>query len=168
LLLDEQTRFPRELPAVLSEDLPLALLDHPSAFSLGEFSERDPDEGRARSAPGLASGQFVEELQGRFVNSDGNSLHIAYYMLNSYCPQRDLNGPTAVDAGSLYVIEANRTQLTKSSDDGRVLWRIPRFQGLTWVLADPATGGAWVGASMFDGRVGGVLRVGADGSIAEA
>lgn len=81
---------------------------------------------------------------------------------------RDLNGPTdiAVETGSVYVIEANRTQLTKLSDDGRVLWRVPRFQGLAWVLADAGTGGGWVGASMFDGRAAGILRVGPDGSIA--
>lgn len=81
---------------------------------------------------------------------------------------RDLNGPTeiAVDAGSAFVIEANRTQLTKVSDDGRVLWRIPRFHGLAWVLADPATGGVWAGASMFDGKPAGIVKVGAQGSIA--
>jgi hypothetical protein len=80
---------------------------------------------------------------------------------------RDLNGPTeiAVDAGSAFVIEANRTQLTKVSDDGRVLWRIPRFHGLAWVLADPATGGVWAGASMFDGKPAGIVKVGPEGSI---
>lgn len=83
---------------------------------------------------------------------------------------RDLNGPTdiATDGGSAYVIEANRTQLTRVSADGRVLWRVPRFEGLAWVLAVPATGEAWAGASMFDGKPAGIVRVGPDGSIAAA
>lgn len=80
---------------------------------------------------------------------------------------RDLNGPTdvAVETGAVYVIEANRTQLTKLSDDGRVLWRVPRFLGLAWILADPGTGGAWAGASMFDGKAAGIVKVGVDGAI---
>jgi hypothetical protein len=80
---------------------------------------------------------------------------------------RDLNGPTdiAVDATSAYVIEANRTQLTRLSADGRALWRVPRFQGLAWILTVPATGEAWAGASTYDGKPAGVVRIGADGSI---
>lgn len=80
---------------------------------------------------------------------------------------RDLNGPidVAVDGGSIYVIEAKRTELARLAEDGRVLWRIPRFQGLAWVVPEPGTGGGWVGASRYDGRPGGVLRFGADGSI---
>jgi len=53
---------------------------------------------------------------------------------------RDLNGPVdvAVDAGSLYVIEANRSQLTRLAEDGRVLWRVPRFQGWRGSSPSPA------------------------------
>jgi hypothetical protein len=81
---------------------------------------------------------------------------------------RDLNGPVdvAVDAGSLYVVEANRSQLTRLAEDGRVLWRVPRFQGLTWVVPEPGTGRGWVGASSFEGASAGVLRFGPGGEIA--
>jgi hypothetical protein len=81
---------------------------------------------------------------------------------------RDLNDPVemAVDRGMLYVIEANRTQLTCLADDGRVLWRVPRFQGLAWAVPDSANGGGWVGASMFEGAAGGVLRFERNGAIA--
>jgi hypothetical protein len=81
---------------------------------------------------------------------------------------RDLNAPVevATDNGTLYVIEANRTQLTCIAEDGRILWRVPRFQGLTWAVADPATGGGWVGASTFEGAPAAVLRFQRDGAIA--
>lgn len=80
---------------------------------------------------------------------------------------RDVNGPTdiAVDAGSLYVVEANRTQLTKIGSDGRVLWRVPRFEGLEWILPVPGTAGGWAGATAFEGTSGGVFHFGPDGSI---
>jgi hypothetical protein len=80
---------------------------------------------------------------------------------------RDLNDPVevAVDRGTLYVIEANRTQLTRIADDGRIVWRVPRFHGLTWVVPDPRTGGGWVGAAMFEGTPGGVLRFERDGAV---
>ncbi len=79
----------------------------------------------------------------------------------------DMNRPTdlAVDAGSFVVVEASQTQLTKFTLDGRALWRIPRFQGLAWVLPETGTGGGWVGASSFDGRKGGVFRYAPDGGI---
>lgn len=79
----------------------------------------------------------------------------------------DLNGPTkiAVDAGSLFVIEAEQTQLSNLAADGRVLWRVPRFQGLAWVVAEPGTGGGWVGASGFEGQPRGVFRVGPKGIV---
>jgi len=81
---------------------------------------------------------------------------------------RDLNAPAeiAVDAGALFVIEADRTQLTRLAPDGRVLWRVPRFEALAWILPEPGSGGAWVGASRFEGGAGGVFRVGADGRVA--
>ncbi len=81
---------------------------------------------------------------------------------------RELNGPSeiAIDGGTLFVIEAERSQLSKVAADGRVLWRVPRFQGLAWVLADPGTGGGWVGAVTFEGRPGGVFRFGSDGGMA--
>jgi hypothetical protein len=80
---------------------------------------------------------------------------------------RELNGPTdiAVDAGVLYVIEAEGTQLTKFAGDGRVVWRLPRFQGLAWAVAEPGTGAGLIGATRFDGRPAGVLRVGPDGTV---
>jgi len=83
---------------------------------------------------------------------------------------RDLNAPAeiAVDAGALFVIEADRTQLTRLAPDGRILWRVPRFEGLAWVLPEPGSGGAWVGASRFEGGAGGVFRVGADGRVTRA
>jgi hypothetical protein len=79
---------------------------------------------------------------------------------------RDLNDPVdvAVARGTLYVIEAHRTQLTAVAEDGRILWRAPRFHGLAWAVADP-TGGGWVGASTFEGAAGGVLRFQRDGTV---
>ena len=58
------------------EDLPLALFDHPPAFTLGEFSEGGPDEGGASSASARSGSQFVKELQDCVVNSYRNSFHI--------------------------------------------------------------------------------------------
>lgn len=80
---------------------------------------------------------------------------------------RDLNGPSsiAVEAGSLFAIEAERTQLSKLSADGRIVWRVPRFQGLAWIVPEPGIGGAWVGAGGFEGQPRGVFRVAADGSV---
>ncbi len=80
---------------------------------------------------------------------------------------RDVNRPThmAVDQGTLVVIEANQTQLSKFSPDGRALWRIPRFQGLCWILREAGTGGGWVGAQRFEDQEGGVFRFEADGKI---
>ena len=80
---------------------------------------------------------------------------------------RDLNDPVdiAVDRGTLYVIEAHRTQLTAIAEDGRVLWRVPRFHGLTWAVADPVRGGGWIGASTFEGAAAGVLRFERDGVV---
>ncbi len=80
---------------------------------------------------------------------------------------RDLNKPTeiAVDAGSLLVVEANQTQLTRFAPDGSPRWRVPRFQGLAWILADPRTGGGWVAASRYENAPSGVFRYEADGRI---
>jgi hypothetical protein len=79
---------------------------------------------------------------------------------------RDLNGPLeiAVDAGGAYVIEASRTQLTRLTEDGRVAWRVPRFQALTWAIAESGGGGI-VAASTFEGAQAGLLKVSADGAI---
>ncbi len=80
---------------------------------------------------------------------------------------RDVNRPMhmSVDQGTLVVIEANQTQLSKFSPDGRGLWRIPRFQGLCWILREAGTGGGWVGAQRFENQEGGVFRFEADGKI---
>jgi hypothetical protein len=80
---------------------------------------------------------------------------------------RDLNKPTeiAVDGGSLVVVEANQTQLTRFATDGSVLWRVPRFQGLAWVLPEPRTGAGWVAASRYENAPSGVFRYEADGRI---
>jgi hypothetical protein len=80
---------------------------------------------------------------------------------------RDLNRPTeiAVDGGSLLVVEANQTQLTRFAADGSALWRVPRFQGLAWILPDPRTGGGWVAATRYESAAGGVFRYEADGRI---
>ena len=80
---------------------------------------------------------------------------------------RDVNQPTdiAVDARGFSLIEAGQTQLSRFSLDGQLLWRIPRFQGLAWILPEVGTGGGWVGARRFEGREGGVLRYHADGRI---
>ena len=80
---------------------------------------------------------------------------------------RDVNRPThlAVDQGALVVIEANQTQLSKFSPDGRNLWRVPRFQGLGWILPEAGTGGGWVGAQRFESQEGGVFRFESDGKI---
>ncbi len=80
---------------------------------------------------------------------------------------RDVNRPTdiAVDAGAIILIEANQTQLSKFSPEGQPLWRIPRFQGLSWILPDPGTGGGWVGATHFEGKSGGVFRYDSNGKI---
>lgn len=80
---------------------------------------------------------------------------------------RDLNRPTeiAVDGGSLLVVEANQTQLTRFAPDGSALWRVPRFQGLAWILPEPRTGGGWVAATRYESAAGGVFRYEADGRI---
>jgi len=80
---------------------------------------------------------------------------------------RDLNKPTeiAVDGGSLLVVEANQTQLTRFAVDGSVLWRVPRFQGLAWILPEPRTGEGWVAATRYENAPSGVFRYGADGRI---
>lgn len=80
---------------------------------------------------------------------------------------RDVNRPThmAVDQGALVVIEANQTQLSKFSPDGRALWKIPRFQGLAWILPEAGVGGGWVGAQRFENQEGGVFRYESDGRI---
>jgi hypothetical protein len=71
----------------------------------------------------------------------------------------------AVDQGALVVIEANQTQLSKFSQDGRALWKIPRFQGLGWILSEAGSGGGWVGAQRFESQEGGVFRYESDGRI---
>jgi hypothetical protein len=73
----------------------------------------------------------------------------------SPAPPRSTSTEIAVDGGSLLVIEADGTQLSRFALDGRPLWRVPRFEGLAWVLADPGTGGGWVGAARFEGKPGG-------------
>lgn len=80
---------------------------------------------------------------------------------------RDLHRPTeiAVDSGSLLVVDANRTQLTRFAADGSVLWRAPRFEGLAWILPEPRTGGGWVAATRYEGAAGGIFRYEADGRI---
>jgi hypothetical protein len=80
---------------------------------------------------------------------------------------RDMNHPTdiAVDGGFLILVEAARTQLSKFSMEGELIWRVPRFQELSWVLPEGETGGGWVGARRFEGREGGVFRYDPDGKI---
>ena len=80
---------------------------------------------------------------------------------------RDTNNPSAIAPGpdSLFVIEASWTQLTKFSADGQAIWRVPKFQGLAWVLPDPSGGGGWAAAHGFEGREGGVFRFDAQGTV---
>jgi hypothetical protein len=80
---------------------------------------------------------------------------------------RDLNRPTeiAVDGGNLLVTEANQTQLSRIAPDGTVLWRVPRFHGLAWILPEPGTGGGWVAAARYENAASGVFRYEADGRI---
>ena len=49
---------------------------------------------------------------------------------------RDLNQPSAMfpDGAGVVVIDAGGTQLSRFALDGRLMWRIPRFQGLNIVL----------------------------------
>ncbi len=65
---------------------------------------------------------------------------------------RDVNQPTAiaVDATGFTLIEAAQTQLSRFSLDGQLLWRVPRFHGLAWILPEAETGGGWVGAQRFE------------------
>ena len=102
----------------------------------------------------------VEADRHRITRVDGTSGRL----VREY---RELNAPSeiAVDGGRLYVVEANRTQLTCFADDGHVLWRVPRFQGLTWAVPDPVTGGGWVGASSFEGAPASMLRFERDGAV---
>lgn len=83
---------------------------------------------------------------------------------------RDLNRPTniAIDAGSLFVVEAAQTQLSRFSMEGQALWRTPRFQGISWILPEPETGGGWVGAQGFEGQARGVFRYNPDGKVSHA
>lgn len=83
---------------------------------------------------------------------------------------RDVNRPTeiAIDAGSLFVVEAAQTQLSKFSMEGQAIWRVPRFQGISWILPEPGTGSGWVGAQRFEGREGGIFRYNPNGKIFQA
>jgi hypothetical protein len=78
----------------------------------------------------------------------------------------DTNNPSAVSPGpdSPFVIEASGTQLSRFSAEGQAIWRVPKFQGLAWVLPDP-TGGGWAAARGFEGREGGVFRFDAEGRV---
>lgn len=110
----------------------------------------------------LSAGQqvwVVEPEQHRVTRLDGNTGRTE----REY---RDVNRPTeiAVDSGGLTLIEANQTQLSRFSLEGQLVWRIPRFQGLTWVIPD-GSGGGWVGAQRFEGREGGAFRYEPDGKI---
>jgi hypothetical protein len=102
----------------------------------------------------------VESDQHRITHLDPTGKIVREY--------RDLNRPTeiAVDRGSLLVIEASQTQLTRFAPDGTLAWRVPRFQALAWIVPDPGTGGGWVGATRFENNEGGVFRYEADGKIA--
>lgn len=81
----------------------------------------------------------------------------------------DVNRPTdiAVDAGAPMLVEAAQTQLSKFSLQGQATWRVPRFQGLAWILPEAGTGEGWVGAQGFEDRGGGVFRYEADGKISQ-
>ena len=102
----------------------------------------------------------VESDQHRVTHLDIGGARVREY--------RDLNRPTeiAVDRGSLMVVEAGQTQLTRFGPDGTTAWRLPRFQGLAWIVPDPETGGGWVGAMRYENAEGGVFRYEADGRIA--
>ncbi len=80
---------------------------------------------------------------------------------------REVNRPTdiAVDEQGLILIEANQTQLSRFSLDGQVIWRVPRFQGLAWILPEGGAGGGWVAAQRFEGGEGGVFRYDSNGKI---
>ena len=80
---------------------------------------------------------------------------------------RDVNRPTeiAIDAGSVIIVEAAETQLSKFSMEGQAIWRTPRFAGISWVLPEPGTGSGWVGAQSFEGRQGGLFRYDPNGKI---
>lgn len=132
---------------------------------MGVDGTREPRLGPFHSVPrAVVAGDDVwvlETQQHRVTRLDAASGRI----VREY---KDLNDPAeiAVDGATLYVIEANRTQLTSIAEDGRILWRRPRFQGLTWAVPDPARGGGWVGAAMFEGAAASVLRFERDGTIA--
>lgn len=102
----------------------------------------------------------VEPDQHRVTHLDLGGMLVREY--------RDLNRPSeiAVERGSLMVIEAGQTQLTRFGPDGAAAWRLPRFQGLAWIVPDPEAGGGWVGAVRYESAEGGVFRYEADGRIA--
>jgi hypothetical protein len=119
-----------------------------------------PIGSRPRSV--LAAGQdlwIVEPDQHRVSRYDLSGALIQEY--------RELNSPSeiAVDAGSLLVVEANQTQLTRFGPNGAALWRVPRFQGLAWILPERGTGGGWVAAARYENAPSGVFRYEADGRI---
>jgi hypothetical protein len=80
---------------------------------------------------------------------------------------RDLNQPAdmAPDSHGVVVIDAARTQLGRFALDGRLLWRVPRFTGLSFILPDGDSGGGWVGALRLEGQEAGLFRYEADGRI---
>lgn len=135
--------------------------------ALTPAGSRGPRLGPFASAPTavVSTGRAVWVVEASFhrvTRLDGQSGRVEQEF-------RELNSPSDVaadDAGALLVIEAGRSQLSKLAPDGRVVWRVPRFQGLAWLLAEPGGGGGWVGAMGFEGRRGGVFRFGGDGSIA--
>jgi hypothetical protein len=168
IALDRVLGFDVATASVWSVAAPTATPPQPPHFiqRVGVGGVREPRLGPFDSVPRavVAAGDDVwvlETQRHRVTRLDAASGRV----VREY---RDLNDPgdIAVDGRTLYVIEANRTQLTSFADDGRLLWRVPRFQGLTWALPDGTTGGGWVGAAMFEGTKAGVLRFARDGAIA--
>src|SRR5207249_11312877 len=72
---DQRARLALQLFPILPKDLALSLLDDTPALPVHEFPQGSPDQRRPLAA-GMGGVQLVEELEGRFVNSHRNSLHI--------------------------------------------------------------------------------------------
>ena len=66
----------REALAVLPKQLAVLRLNFSASFSFGELAQRRSNKRRSTSRSRGVVGQFTQEFQGCFINSDSNSFHI--------------------------------------------------------------------------------------------
>ncbi|OGQ50687.1 MAG: hypothetical protein A2W66_10720 [Deltaproteobacteria bacterium RIFCSPLOWO2_02_56_12] len=65
---------------MLPKQLAVLRLNFSASFSFGELAQRRSNKRRSTSRSRGGVGQFIQELQGCFVNSHSNSFHIRNYI----------------------------------------------------------------------------------------